>query len=163
MAPRGDAFRSVLGRFCSGIVIVTSNEGRRPLGLTAQSFTSVSLDPPLVLFCPAKTSTSWPPIRATGKFCVNVLSEEQLGVARNFAVSGGDKFAGIDWHWSPGGLPMMADCLAYIECELDQVHDAGDHEIAVGRVTSLASGRPERPLLYYQSVYHQLHREQLAS
>ena len=163
MTPRRNAFRAVLGRFCSGIVIVTSGLDGQPLGMTAQSFASVSLDPPLVLFCPSKSSTSWPGIRATSKFCVNVLSEEQTEVASCFAVSGADKFRGTRWQWSADGLPMISGCLAYVECVLDQVHDAGDHEIAVGRVTNLLNGEPERPLLYYESVYRQiLHRDQVA-
>ena len=156
MGSEGDAFRAVLGRFCSGIVIVTSCIDGEPVGLTAQSFAAVSLAPPMVLFCPAKTSTSWPKIRSAGRFCVNVLSDEQREVAATFAVSGADKFAAIQWEWSTDGLPMIDSSLAYIECSLDQIHDAGDHEIAIGLVTKLLPGHPVRPLLYYQSNYHQL-------
>jgi 3-hydroxy-9,10-secoandrosta-1,3,5(10)-triene-9,17-dione monooxygenase reductase component len=152
----GDVFRAVLGRFCSGVVIVTSGFDQEPIGMTAQSFSSLSLDPPLVLFCPSKTSTTWPKIRATGKFCVNVLSEDQEGACRQFAVSGGDKFQGVVWWWSEDGMPALEGCLAHIKCSLDQVHDAGDHEIVVGRVTGLSLGHPERPLLFYQGAYRQL-------
>lgn len=155
-APDSSTFRTVLGRFCSGVVIVTSELDGAPLGLTAQSFTSVSLDPPLVLFCPAKTSTTWPGIRAAGKFCINVLSEEQTETCKQFAVSGGDKFGGVPWHWTASGAPEIDGCLAYIDCTLEQVHDAGDHEIVIGRVNDLRLGGPERPLLFYQGAYHQL-------
>src|ERR1700721_1099226 len=95
MAPEPTTFRSVLGHFASGIVIVTSSLDEQTVGLTAQSFTSLSLDPPLVLFCPAKTSTTWPKVRQTGRFCVNVLGEHQQETCQQFAVSGGNKFGGV--------------------------------------------------------------------
>lgn len=156
LTPDNSAFRTVLGRFCSGIVIVTGNHDNQPVGMTAQSFASLSLDPPLVLFCPAKNSTSWPRIRSTGRFCINVLSEDQQEVCQRFAVSGGEKFRGVDWDWTQSGTPAIDGCVAYIDCTLHQVHDAGDHEIAVGLVEDLRQGHPERPLLYYQGAYRQL-------
>lgn len=155
-----DTFRSVLGHFCSGIVIVTSGLEGRPVGLTAQSFASLSLDPPLVLFCPAKSSTTWPKVRESGKFCVHVLGEDQQETCRQFAVSGADKFGGVDWEWNEAGLPVIAGCIAYVGCTLEQVHDAGDHEIAVGRVLDLSLGDSARPLVFFQGAYRQLlHQE----
>ena len=156
MAPEPNTFRSVLGHFASGIVIVTSGLNDQPIGLTAQSFTSLSLDPPLVLFCPAKTSTTWPKVRQTGKFCVNVLGEHQQETCQQFAVSGGNKFGGVEWAWNDDGLPVIDGCIAYIDCTLHQVHDAGDHEIAIGAVNDLRVGEPARPLLFYQGAYRQL-------
>ncbi|MBV9278815.1 MAG: flavin reductase family protein, partial [Chloroflexi bacterium] len=94
-------FRATLGHFCSGVTIVTSNGEDGPAGLTCQSFASVSLDPPLVLICPGKSSTSWPRIEATGAFCVNVLNEDQEELCRGFAARGADKFAGIGWEAAP--------------------------------------------------------------
>lgn len=149
-------FRSVLGHFCSGIVVVTSGVDARPVGLTAQSFTSLSLDPPLVLFCAARTSATWPLVRASGQYCVNVLGEDQAEVCRRFSVPGADKFAGVDWGWSPDGLPVIAGCIAYVECTLEHVYDGGDHEIAVGRVRDLRLGESAGPLVFFQGAYRQL-------
>ena len=149
-------FRFVLGHFCSGIAIVTSGVDDQPIGLTVQSFSSLSLDPPLVLFCPAKTSTTWPKVRETGKCCVNILGEHQQDTCQQFAVTGGNKFGGVDWGWSSSRLPVIDGCIAYIECTLNQIHDAGDHEIAVALVKELRVGASEHPLLFFQGTYRQL-------
>ena len=157
MPVEGTEFRKVLGRFCSGIVIVTGEGGGEPVGMTAQSFASLSIDPPLVLFCAAKTSTTWPRIRASGTFCVNILSEGQEPASRSFAVPGAAGFRDVAWEWSDGGLPVLAGCLAYLSCSLIEMHDAGDHEIAVGLVRDLTAGHASDPLLYYQGNYRRLH------
>jgi 3-hydroxy-9,10-secoandrosta-1,3,5(10)-triene-9,17-dione monooxygenase reductase component len=157
-----DTYRSVLGHFCSGVVIVTSGEGDTPIGMTVQSFTSLSLDPPLVLFCPAVTSTTWPRVRDTGKFCINVLGHHHEYLCRQFAVSGGDKFGAAPWQWSSNGNPVIDGCLSYIECTLEAVHDAGDHHIAVGRVPGLRLGDSQRPLLFFRGSFRQLHEEPAA-
>jgi len=149
-------FRSVLGHFASGVVIVTSALHGKPLGLTVQSLIALSLDPPLVLFSPAKTSTTWPAARATGKFCVNILGEHQLQICQTFSASGGDKFATVDWAWSESGLPAISGCIAYVECELYETHEAGDHEIAIGAVQQLRLGDPRPPLVFFQGAYRQL-------
>ena len=124
--------------------------------MAAQSFSSLSLDPPLVLFCPAKSSTTWPKIQKSGRFCVNVLGEGQASTCRAFSVSGGNKFANVAWSWDDGGLPVVEGCVAYVTCCLEEVHDAGDHEIAVASVQDLKLGCVDRPLLYYQGRYRQL-------
>jgi len=147
------AFRTVLGHFCSGITIVTALAGDEPVGLTCQSFASVSLDPPLVLFVPAKESNSWPRIRSAGHFCANVLSEAQEQLGRRFAIRGADKFEGVGWRPGLDGAPILDGCLAYIECEIEAVHDAGDHDIVVGRVVDLAVGAEGNPLLFYRGGY----------
>jgi 3-hydroxy-9,10-secoandrosta-1,3,5(10)-triene-9,17-dione monooxygenase reductase component len=149
-------FRSVLGHFASGIVIVTSALHDRPLGLTVQSLIALSLDPPLVLFSPAKTSTTWPAVRATGKFCVNILGEHQLQTCRKFSASGGDKFARVDWAWTESRLPAIGGCIAYVECELYETHEAGDHDIVIGSVQQLRLGDPRPPLVFFQGAYRQL-------
>jgi 3-hydroxy-9,10-secoandrosta-1,3,5(10)-triene-9,17-dione monooxygenase reductase component len=154
--PDNNSFRHVLGHFCSGVVIVTSRLGDQPIGLTAQSFSSLSLDPPLVLFCPANSSTTWPNVRESGHFCVNVLGEHQEDLCRQFAVSGGDKFAGLDLIWSDRGNPLITGSLAQIECELRQVHPAGDHQIAVGLVHDVRIGDPAHPLLFFKGAYRRL-------
>ncbi len=95
--PGTSEFRRVMGHFCTGIVIVTAQIDGQPMGLTCQSFVSVSLDPPLVSFCPGHSSTSWPTMRETGKFCVNVLAADQQLLCEKFAASGGDKFKDVSW------------------------------------------------------------------
>ncbi|MBK9180631.1 MAG: flavin reductase family protein [Acidimicrobiales bacterium] len=148
------SFRQVLGYFPTGVTVITAHPaGEAPVGLAVGSFTSVSLEPPLVAFCPARTSGSWPRIQATGVFCVNVLAADQEHVCRVFAGKGDDKFAGLGWRPSPAGSPVLADALAWIDCAIDAVHEAGDHFIVVGRVTALAVERAERPLVFFRGGY----------
>lgn len=146
-------FRTVLGHFCSGITIVTAVDQGEPVGLTCQSFASVSLDPPLVLFVPAKAANSWPRIRSAGHFCANVLAQEQEELGRRFSIRGVDKFAGVGWRPGPSGAPLLNDCLAYVDCEIEAVHDGGDHDIAVGRVLDLAVTHDGGPLLFFRGGY----------
>jgi 3-hydroxy-9,10-secoandrosta-1,3,5(10)-triene-9,17-dione monooxygenase reductase component len=141
--------RRVLGSFASGVTIVTGTEGEAPVGFACQSFTSVSLDPPLVLVCPAHTSTTWPRIAATGRFSVNVLAHDQADLCRAFAVSGGDKFAGLSWTPTPWG-PSLDGVLATVHCDVEQVHPAGDHDVVIGRVRRLVTHREEGPLLFFR-------------
>ncbi len=152
--PIGSAeFKDVASHFCTGIVVVTAIADERPVGMTCQSFVSVSLDPPLVLFCAALSSTTWPSIRAVGEFCVNVLADDQLSVCQSFAASGGNKFQGIAWEVSPAGHPSINGCLAHIECAIEDVREAGDHDVVIGRVRDLRLGSPGHPLLFYQATY----------
>jgi 3-hydroxy-9,10-secoandrosta-1,3,5(10)-triene-9,17-dione monooxygenase reductase component len=152
-APSPVTMRTVLGHFCTGVAVITGHDGDRPVGFACQSVTSVSLDPPYVSFCPAHTSGSWPVIRATGRLCINILSDDQHGVCAQFAVSGGDKFAGIDW--SPGGndAPALHGALATIEADVAFEHSAGDHTIVVAHVTCLRASEGRRPLLFYRGGY----------
>ena len=148
------AFRDTVGRFGTGVVIVTGREGTEPFGFVAQSFVSVSLDPPLVSVCPAKSSTSWPRIRASGHFCINVLGAEQRPLCDAFARSGGDKYEGVSWAPAPSGAPRLDGVLAWVDCELEVEHDAGDHTIAIGRVRALeASSNGVDPLLFLVGTY----------
>jgi 3-hydroxy-9,10-secoandrosta-1,3,5(10)-triene-9,17-dione monooxygenase reductase component len=146
-------FRAVLGRFCSGITVITALGPDGPLGLTCQSFSSLSLDPPLVLFSPSRASTSWPRIREAGGLCVNVLAEEHSGLSAAMARSGGDKFAGIRWAASPLGAPRLEGAVAWLDCTVEAEHDGGDHTIVVAAVHGLSAGRSARPLLYYRGRY----------
>ncbi len=123
------------------------------MGLTCQSFASVSLDPPLVLFAAARASFSWPRIRRAGHFCANVLEEGQEELGRRFAVKGADKFAGVGWRPGATGSPILAGCLAHVECEVEAVHEAGDHDIVVGRVVDLGVRGEGNPLLFYRGGY----------
>ena len=152
------AFRQVLARFATGVVVVTGATPEGPAGLTCQSFSSLSLDPPLVLLSTARSSRTWPRIAATGRFAVNVLGADQQDVSARFAVSGGDKFA--EQPWRPGvlGNPLIDGAIAHVECDIEAVHDGGDHVIVVGRVRALeAPGIESRPpLVYYRSGYRLL-------
>jgi len=146
-------FRTVLGHFCSGITVVTAVDEGEPVGLTCQSFASVSLDPPLVLFVPSKGSHSWPRIRHAGHFCANVLAEDQEPLGRRFALQGTDKFAGVGWTAGGDGAPRLDGCLAHVECDVEAVHDGGDHDIVVGRAVELGVPGDGGPLLFYRGGY----------
>lgn len=147
-------FRSVLGHFATGVVAISAIDPRtgRPTGLAANSFTSVSLRPPLVAFCVAHTSSTWPALKAAGRYVINVLSADQEGVCRQLAVKGGDKFAGVSWSPSPGGAPVIDDALAWLEADLDAEHAAGDHVIVVSRVRHIFAA-PRTPLLFFRGGY----------
>jgi 3-hydroxy-9,10-secoandrosta-1,3,5(10)-triene-9,17-dione monooxygenase reductase component len=150
-------FRSVLGRFASGVTVVTAATGGGPVGMTCQSFSSVSLQPPLVMFVPAKTSRAWPAMRTAGHFTVNLLAAVQEGLSNQFAAKGADKFARVSWVPSPStGAPRLDGCLAWIDCTIHAVHEAGDHYLVLGRVQELVPGPAEEPLLFYRSVYRRL-------
>ena len=144
--------RRVLGSFATGVVVVTGEYDENPVGFACQSFASVSLDPPLVLFCPAHTSRSWPLIAQTGRFVVNVLAADQRELSAQFAVSGGDKFAGVEWEPTAWG-PALSRTLASVRCTVEQVHAAGDHDIVVGRVKQLVTHREDGPLLFFRGAY----------
>jgi 3-hydroxy-9,10-secoandrosta-1,3,5(10)-triene-9,17-dione monooxygenase reductase component len=145
--------RDVLGHFASGVTVVTADTAAGPLGFTCQSFSSLSLDPPLVVFAPARTSTTWPRLREIGRFCVNVLAEEQTALSQNFARSGGDKFAGVPWTRSRHGSPVLRDVVAWIDGELWAEYDGGDHTLVVARVLDLGADPARRPLLFHRGAY----------
>jgi 3-hydroxy-9,10-secoandrosta-1,3,5(10)-triene-9,17-dione monooxygenase reductase component len=147
-------FREVLGHFCSGVTIVTSVDDGEPIGVACQSFTSLSLDPPLVAVCAGRQSQTWPRIQRSGRFCANVLAEDQEPLSRAFAVTGADKFAGVSWSPSPQGLPVLAGVLAWVDCALETEVDAGDHIILLGRVLDLSeTDAPAAPLLFFRGRY----------
>ena len=145
-------FRQVLGHFATGVTVVTAMEDGVPVGFTCQAFTALSLHPPLVALAPAKSSTSWPKIAKAGAFCVNILADDQTEVCRSFAVSGGDKFAGLSWRPGVTGSPVLEGTLAHLECRLGMIHDAGDHELVTGTVERIALGRG-RPLIFYRGAF----------
>jgi flavin reductase (DIM6/NTAB) family NADH-FMN oxidoreductase RutF len=150
----GARFRQVLGHFPTGVTVITANTGSGPVGLAVGSFFSVSLDPPLVAFCAGKSSTSYPKIAEAGHYVVNVLADEQEEICRVFASKGGDKFATIGWRPSPAsGAPVINDVVAWIDCEIDTVHEAGDHYIVIGRVHELEVGHEGGPLVFFRGGY----------
>ena len=147
-------FRQVLGHFPTGVTVVTAaSQDGPPSGMAVGSFTSVSLDPPLVAFLPAKTSTSWPRIRDAGSFCVNILAEDQEHICRVFAGKADDKFEGLGWHRGHNVAPILSDVLAWIACDIDAVHEAGDHYIVVGLVRELEIVHEGRPLVFFRGGY----------
>lgn len=151
-------FRDTLGCFASGITVITTMSGDEPVGMTCQSFASVSLDPPLITFIPARSSRAWPAIQRSGRFCVNVLAADQEQVSGQMATKGIDKFAGISWRPAEAtGSPVIDGTLAHLDCTIHAVYEGGDHFIVVGRVEHLEA-HPEdaavaEPLLYFKGRY----------
>ena len=152
-------FRIAMGQFATGVTVVTGlspvgAEASQPLGFVAQSFVSVSLEPPLIAVCPGRQSTSWPLIRDRGAFVVNVLAADQQVLCDGFARSGGDKFAGIAWSAGLRGLPLLAGAILQVECTLAGEHEAGDHWVALGAVERLNLLRPDAaPLLFFRGSF----------
>jgi 3-hydroxy-9,10-secoandrosta-1,3,5(10)-triene-9,17-dione monooxygenase reductase component len=147
--------KAVMGRFATGVVVVTALDDEGPVGFTCQSFVSLSLDPPFVSLAPAKSSTSWPRIMRAGRFCANVLSEDQAALAERFSVRDIDRFDGVAWSPTGGGCPLLGGVLAWVECDLELIHDAGDHEFVIGRVRDLGTADGS-PLIFYGSGYTRL-------
>lgn len=145
-------FRDVLGHLPTGVTVVTAHTPEGPAGMAANSFTSVSLDPALVLLCPAKSSTTWPRIRAAGAFCVNVMASHHEGMARRFAVRGTDRFHDVPFTDRPNG-PALDDAVAWIECSLRDEHDAGDHTIVVADVVAMEAAPDRAPLIFFRGRY----------
>lgn len=151
-------FRSVLGHFCSGLTIVAAQYQGHPVGMTCQSFFSVSINPPLVAVSVAKTSTTYPLIRSVGSMTINVLARDQLDVSNAFAKSGTDKWAGVSWQ--PGQVlhhPVIDGVVASLECDLESETEAGDHLVIIARVRHLRADSDRQPLLFYRGKYHRLH------
>jgi 3-hydroxy-9,10-secoandrosta-1,3,5(10)-triene-9,17-dione monooxygenase reductase component len=158
IAPESGArLRHVLGCFATGVTVVTAVTPDGPVGMVANSFTSVSLDPPLVLFCAGLGSDTWPKIRPVGAFCVNVLGREQEALAHQFSAKGVDRYMAVEHAPGPVGAPRLAGALAQIDCQIFAEHPAGDHLIVVGAVVSLelhpeAESRPA-PLIFFRGGF----------
>ena len=145
-------FRDTMGQFATGVAIVAGTEGGTLVGFAAQSLVSLSLDPPLVAVCPARTSTSWPRIRAHRSFCINVLAQDQQAISDAFAQAG--RAADVPWHTNGHGAPILDGAIAWVDCELVAEHDAGDHTIAVGSPREFRILRPDAaPLIYLRGEY----------
>ncbi|PRC45039.1 monooxygenase [Mycobacterium sp. ITM-2017-0098] len=153
LTPNPVTMRNVLGRFCTGVAVITGHDGTRPFGFTCQSVTSVSLEPPYVSFCPASSSSSWPSIRDTGRLAINVLAHDQRDLCVQFAQRGGEKFGGIDWFLGDNGCPAFDGSLAVIEADLEYEHSAGDHTIVVVHVTGLRLHPDRKPLLFFRGGF----------
>ena len=152
--PDAATYRTVLGHFATGVVIVTAIEDGEPVGMACNSFTSVSLEPPLVLFCAAKSSSTWPRVQSAGKWAANFLDDAGEEVCRLFAQKGADRFSRISYTTGRTGAPILEDALAFVDCETLVEHDAGDHLIVVGRVVELGyQAEGKKPLLFYRGGY----------
>ncbi len=149
-------FRTILGHFATGVTVVTGGGPQGPSGLAANSFTSVSLDPPLVLVCMAHTSTTWPQVRDSGYFAVNILGEDQEDTCRRFGAKTGDRFEGVGWGPGKTGSPILDEAIAYVDCVIAAEHEAGDHMIVVGRVVDLGLPAEGGPLLFWRGGYARL-------
>jgi flavin reductase (DIM6/NTAB) family NADH-FMN oxidoreductase RutF len=155
--PHSENFRNVMGRLPTGVVVVTGGDPEHPTGLVVGSFMSVSLEPPLVAVCPAKTSTSWPAVEAGGFFCANVLADGQEALARQFATSGIDKFQGVGWEPAPAtGAPLLEGVAAWIDCRIYQRYEAGDHWLVLGEVVELSVSGEGGALVFHGGAFRPL-------
>ncbi|WP_285249508.1 flavin reductase family protein [Pseudarthrobacter sp. fls2-241-R2A-168] len=151
--PTPQHLRHVLGHFATGLTVITAATDNGPAGFTCQSFSSLSLNPALITFSPARSSNTWPHLRKAGRFSVNILAAEHQHLAAQFARSGTDKFSGVDYSISPLGNPVLDHALAWVDCELDKEYDGGDHTIVVGAVRALAAREGAEPLLFFKGSY----------
>jgi 3-hydroxy-9,10-secoandrosta-1,3,5(10)-triene-9,17-dione monooxygenase reductase component len=154
----GAAMRYVLGHFATGVTVVTARAGGEPVGMVANSFTSLSLEPPLVLFCAGVESETWPRIREAERFCVNVLGHHQRELAVSFARKGTDRYQGVELAEREDGPPRLAGAIAHIDCRIWAEHPGGDHTIVVGEVVELAVAEAdaaplEEPLIFYRGGF----------
>lgn len=146
-------FRQVLGHFPTGVTVITATSDGAPVGFAVGSFASLSLEPPRVLFCAGNQSSTWPKIEAAGRFCANILAEDQEDVCRVFASKSTDKFAEIGWKHSGNGSPLVTGALAYIDCTIADVVESGDHYVVIGGVTDLEVQHEGGPLVFFRGGY----------
>jgi len=150
---RAPSFRHVLGHFATGVTVVAGTVEGQPRGLAVNSFTSASLDPPLVTFCVDRRSSTWEGMAGVDAFCVSVLAEDQEALCRTFATHGVDRFAGVGWRPAPSGAPILGGCLAWVDCSIEATHRAGDHHLVLGMVHALGVEREVGPLVFYRGGY----------
>lgn len=153
-----DLYRHVLGHFATGVAIVTSMHNSEPVGFTCQAFSAISLDPPLVMISPSKSSTTWPKIASSGSFCANVLSAGQPDLCRQFGRSHDEKFKGVSWR--PGrvtGAPVLDGIVGWLECQIVDVHEAGDHWIVISQPLAMETASEGlEPLMYFRGNFGRL-------
>ena len=160
MAIESGDFRKVLGKYPTGVTLVSSKDDQGPFAMVIGSFGSVSLDPPLVQFMPAKESGTWLRIKKTGRYCVNVLGEHQLDLSNSFFNKDKDPFEAIHWSESTLGSPIIESCVAWIDCLIGDVHEAGDHYIVIGEVKAIgALEKDEGPLLFLGGAYGSFNKD----
>jgi 3-hydroxy-9,10-secoandrosta-1,3,5(10)-triene-9,17-dione monooxygenase reductase component len=147
------SFREALGRFATGVAFVTAAPDGEPAGLIVNSLTSVSLEPPLISFCPARSSLTWSRMRRAGWFAVNVLGRQHERFAIRATPADADRFAGLGLELGRGGAPLLADAVTSLECEIVAEHPAGDHWIVVGRVDDLRISLSKDPLVFFAGAF----------
>jgi 3-hydroxy-9,10-secoandrosta-1,3,5(10)-triene-9,17-dione monooxygenase reductase component len=147
------SFREAMGRFATGVAFVTGAPDGTPAGLIVNSLTSVSLEPPLISFCPARSSLTWSRMRRTGWFGVNVLRQQHERFAIRATPAGAERFAGLDWWVGRCGTPLLTDALTTLECEIVAEHPAGDHWIVIGRVEDLRTSFSKDPLVFFAGAF----------
>lgn len=157
MSVTGAEFRTALGHWASGVAIVTSAAGDRIHGMTVSAFSSVSLDPPLVMICADKSSNTLGVIEEGRVFAANILCADQQGLSNRFASKKDEerRFEGLAWRRGATGAPILPGVLAVLDCRVVAAHDAGDHVIYVGRVEA-AEVTAGEPLLYYGGAYREM-------
>ncbi len=150
-------FRNICGCFTTGVCVVAGslNNGSY-IGITINSFSSVSLDPPLVLFCLDKKNLNFDAFSMNKHFTINILTEDQEKISNNFAMQSKDKFKNIDYDISINNSPILKNCLGTIECLMHAVHEGGDHQIIVAQVTNISCNDDAKPLVYYKGKYRHI-------
>ena len=148
-----DAFRKVMGAYPTGVTLVASVSEGKPVAMVIGSFVSVSLNPPLVGFLPGKSSNTWPLMEASGSFCVNVFSDQQEDLANSFYLKNSDPWSRIQYRSALSGSPILDGCLAYIDCEIAQIVDAGDHWFVLGEVKDADCENQGSPLIFLGGSY----------
>jgi len=150
------ALRQVMGHFATGVTVITTKDrAGTPFGLTANAFTSLSLNPPLVLICIDRAVQCYSCFEESKLFAVNLLSEDQEEISRRFATKGIEKFAGIQWHASQNGVALLDGAMGHIECKVVHSYDGGDHTIYVGEIVHAAASG-DRPLIFFKGKYYRL-------
>ena len=155
-APTGPApaeLRRAMSQFASGVTVVTGTDDGEPVGFACQSFASVSLEPPLVLFCADHRGRAWPRIRRSGHFCVNVLAEHQTDICARFGSSRGERFTGLQWDASNWGCPMLDDVLLRVHAEVVDVHVSGDHDVVIGQVLDIDAVSDTAPMVFFRGSF----------
>jgi len=154
--PDPASLRTVLGNFATGVTVVTAITPDGPVGMTANSFTSVSLEPPLVLFCAARSSRTYPHIQRASAFAVNILARGQEHVSSVFARKDVNRFARVETHTDATGAPILTEAMAYLDCLISDRIERGDHVIVLGEVESAGMQQDDRePLVFFRGGYHQ--------
>jgi 3-hydroxy-9,10-secoandrosta-1,3,5(10)-triene-9,17-dione monooxygenase reductase component len=152
----GRQFRDALARFATGVAFITAAPEGEPVGLIVNSLASVSLEPPLVSFCPSRSSLTWSRIRRAGHLGVNVLGQQHEPFVARATPAGANRFAGLDWTIGRRGAPLLPDALATIECEIVAEHPAGDHWIVVAQIDNLHISPANDPLIFFAGAYRAL-------
>jgi flavin reductase (DIM6/NTAB) family NADH-FMN oxidoreductase RutF len=157
--PETRVFRDALGRFATGVALVTAAPEGEPIGLIVNSLTSVSLEPPLILFCPSRGSITWSRMRRAGRFAVNVLGRDHAAFVARAAPPRSDRLAGVSWTPGSGGAPLLTDALASLECKIVGEQPGGDHWIVIGRVDDVHVSTTSDPLIFFEGGFHGLQNQ----